>query len=464
MANLGVVSMGAVGNGTGSASVTRGGTRRVLTALGAVSLVAMSPALIGAPPAAVGAPGSGVTTVVSVSSAGVQGLGANERPTISADGNLVAFQSDASNLVLNDDNNGAWDVFVHNMTTGMTELVSVSSREIQANANAMGPVISANGRYVAFSSEASDLAPNDTNSASDVFVRDLVNGTTQRVSVSGTGSQSNGTSNVTAISAGGRYVAFGSDATNLVANDTNDTWDVFVRDRSAGTTERMSVSSSGTQANAMTNIAAISAHGRFVAFHTFASNLVPGDTNGIADVFVRDRSAGTTERVSVSSSGAQAGNGESAYPTISANGRFVAFHSTANNLVATDSDFSLDAFLRDRLNGTTRRMSIGANGQRVDGAFPSISAGGRFVAFTSTRQDWVPGDPGALDVFVRDRRTRTTELVSVRTDGTYGNDVSTGAAISGDGRYVAFHSLASNLTTDDTNNTWDVFRRDRGPL
>lgn len=456
--------MGAVGNGTGSASVTRVGTRRFLTALGTVSLVAMSPALIGAPLAAVGAPGSGVTTVVSVSSTGVQGLGANERPTISGDGNLVAFQSDASNLVPDDNNNGAWDVFVHNMTTGMTELVSVSSREIQANADAKGPVISANGRYVAFSSWASDLAPNDTNSAVDVFVRDLVNGVTQRVSVSGTGSQSNGASEVTAISATGRYVAFASDATNLVANDTNDTWDVFVRDRSAGTTERMSVSSSGTEANAMTNIAAISAKGRFVAFHTFASNLVPGDTNGSADVFVRDRSSGTTRRVSVSSSEAQAGNGESAYPTISARGRFVAFHSTAANLVPGDSGFSNDVLLRDRLKGTTRRMSIGANGQPVDGVFPSISAGGRYVAFTSNRQDWVPGDPGGLDVFVRDRRTRTTELVSVRTDGTYGNDVSTGAAISGDGRYVAFHSLASNLTTDDTNNTWDVFRRDRGPL
>ena len=342
--------------------------------------------------------------------------------------------------------------------------MSVSSREIQANANAMGPVISANGRYVAFSSWATDLAPNDTNSTSDVFVRDLVNGTTQRVSVSGTGSQSNGTSGVTAISAAGRYVAFGSGATNLVANDTNQTWDVFVRDRSAGTTERISVSSSGTEANAGTDIAAISAHGRFVAFHTFASNLVPGDTNDILDVFIRDRSTGTTRRVSVSSSEAQAGNGESAYPTISANGRFVAFHSTANNLVRTDSDFSFDVFLRDRRNGTTRRVSIGASGQQVFGAFPSISAGGRFVAFTSERQDWVPGDPGELDVFVRDRRTQTTELVSVRTDGTYGNDFSTGAAISGDGRYVAFHSLASNLATDDTNNTWDVFRRDRGPL
>jgi len=437
---------------------------RLLTALATVSLVAVSPALIGALPSGVGAAGSGVTTLVSVSSAGVQGLGANERPTISGDGNLVVFQSDASNLVPDDNNNGAWDVFVHNMTTGTTELVSVSSREIQANANAQGPVISANGRYVAFSSEASDLAPDDTNSATDVFVRDLVNGTTRRVSVSGAGSQSNGTSVATAISATGRYVAFGSDATNLVASDTNETWDVFVRDRSAGTTERVSVSSSGTEANAVTDIAAISAQGRYVAFHTFASNLVPGDTNGIADVFVRDRSTGTTERVSVSSSGAQADNGESAYPTISASGRFVAFHSTAANLVPGDSDFSNDVFLRDRLNGTTRRMSIGANGQPVFGAFPSISAGGRYIAFTSTRQDWVPGDPGTLDVFVRDRRTKTTELVSVRTDGTYGNDVSTGAAISGDGRYVAFHTLAWNLAPDDTNNTWDVFRRDRGPL
>lgn len=456
--------MGAVENGTGPASTTMVGTRRFLTALATVSLCAVSPALVGALPSAVGADGSGVTTLVSVSSAGVQGLGANERPTISGDGNLVAFQSDASNLVPDDNNNGAWDVFVHNMTAGTTELVSVSSREIQANADAKGPVISANGRFVAFTSEASDLAPNDTNSTSDVFVRDLVKGLTRRVSVSGTGSQSDGTSVVTAISASGRYVAFGSDATNLVADDTNGTWDVFVRDRSAGTTERVSVSSSGTEANAVTDIAAISARGRYVAFHTLASNLVPGDTNGLVDVFVRDRSTGTTERVSVSSSGAQADNGESAYPTISAGGRFVAFHSTAANLVPGDSGFSSDVLLRDRLNGTTRRMTIGANGQPVDGAFPSISADGRYIAFTSTRQDWVPGDPGALDVFVRDRRAKTTELVSVRTDGTYGNDVSTGAAISGDGRYVAFHSLASNLAPGDTNNTWDVFRRDRGPL
>ncbi|MGZ4664922.1 MAG: TolB family protein, partial [Frankiaceae bacterium] len=159
----------------------------------------------------------------------------------------------------------------------------------QSDGRYAGAVVSANGRYVAFISGAANLVPGDTNTESDVFVRDRRAGTTTRVSVSNTGAQANGYSYEVAVSANGRYVAFDSNATNLVPGDTNDAQDVFVRDRRAGTTTRVSVSNSGAQGNGGSGDPAVSANGRYVAFNSFATNLVPGDTNDARDVFVRDR-------------------------------------------------------------------------------------------------------------------------------------------------------------------------------
>ena len=321
---------------------------------------------------------------------------------------------------------------------GTTERVSVSSDGAQGNKDSFGsPAISSSGRFVAFKSDATNLVPGDTNRYEDVFVHDRKTGNTRRVSVTSGGAQGNGSSFEPVISAGGRFVAFGSFATNLVPGDTNDYEDVFVHDRRTGKTWRVSVSSGGSQGNVYSYGPAISPGGRFVAFSSSATNLVPRDTNDSGDVFVHDRRTGTTERVSVSSDGAQ-GNQQSSQPAISPGGRFVAFSSQATKLVPGDTNRWDDVFVHDRRTGTTERVSVssgGAQGNKGSGS-PTISPGGRFVAFSSAATNLVPGDTnGLIDVFVRDRRTGTTERVSVGSGGTQGDHGGGGpAAISSDGR------------------------------
>jgi hypothetical protein len=423
----------------------------------------------------------GTTERVSASSSGEQGNGESGWSSISADGRFVAFDSYASNLVAGDTNEER-DVFVRDRLLGTTERVSVSSSGYQGNGGSAWSSVSADGQFVAFESCASNLVAGDTNEEWDVFVRDRQSGTTERVSVSSWGYQGNDHSLEAAISADGRFVAFDSYASNLVAGDTNEEWDVFVRDRLLGTTERASVSSSGEQGNGDSGHHAsastywglsMSADGRFVAFMSCASNLVPGDTNAAPDVFVRDRDPdedgifdegnGTTERVSVSSSGEQATD-YSYWPSIDADGRFVAFLSGAPNLVPFDTNGYEDVFVRDRLLGTTERVSVSVLGEQGNSPsyWPSISGDGRFVAFTSYASNLVPYDMnGNWDVFVRDRHLETTERVSVSSSGGEGNNRSEDPAISLDGRFVAFMSTASNLVSDDTNWEWDVFVRDR---
>jgi Tol biopolymer transport system component len=405
------------------------------------------------------------TTRVSVDSSGAQANWYSEFPSISADGRYVAFESVSTNLVAGD-TNGHRDVFLHDRHSGTTERVSVSSGGVQGNADSYSPSISADGRFVAFYSYSTNLVADDTNGFEDVFVRDRLNGTTELVSVSSGGELGNNESYRPSISANGRFVAFTSDATNLVAGDTNGEGDIFVRDRQSGTTERVSVSSDGTEANSYSDLPAISADGRYVAFYDFASNLVPGDMNGQPDIFVRDRQSQTTERVSVSSSGVE-GNSYSFSPSISADGRYVAFNSDATNLVPGDTNGFWDVFVHDRQTGTTERVSVSSSGTQGDSLtfWPSISADGRFVAFASGATNLVPGDTnGDEDVFVHDRQTGTTERVSISNTGAQGNGNTSehGNLISADGRCVAFTSESSNLVMDDTNNWEDVFVRDRG--
>jgi predicted RNA-binding protein with TRAM domain len=278
---------------------------------------------------------------VSVSSAGAEGSGLSDGVAISADGRYVAFSSNAADLVPGD-TNGTRDVFVHDRQSGETRRVSVSSTGAQANGDSDSVAISADGRYIGFSSDASNLVASDTNKAGDVFVYDRVSGGTELVSVSSAGAQADDSSFSPTMSADGRYVSFVSYAPNLVAGDTNGRYhgyDVFVHDRVSGETQRVSVSSSGAEANDSSFPAGISGDGRYVLFATNATNLVAGDTNNSSDVFVRDRQSGETKRVSVSSSGAQAA-GYSSDSAISADGRYVAFTSSARNLVADDTNLS----------------------------------------------------------------------------------------------------------------------------
>jgi len=225
--------------------------------------------------------------------------------------------------------------------------VSIGIADAQADDWSDTPSISADGRFVAFESDAANLVAGDTNGAPDIFIRDRVAGTTRRVSIGSRGAQADGGSWYPSISAGGRFVAFASYATNLVAGDTNEATDIFIRDRVARETERVSIGIADAQADGNSWYPSISAGGRFVAFESVAANLVAGDTNGAADIFIRDRAKRETERVSIGIADAQA-DGGSGSPSISAGGRHVAFASWATNLVAGDTNGHFDVFLRAR--------------------------------------------------------------------------------------------------------------------
>jgi PKD repeat protein len=408
-------------------------------------------------------PASAATTErVSVASDGAQANAGSDAgggsPWLSGDGSCVAFQSAASNLVPGD-TNAATDIFVRDRMAGVTECVSLAWDGAPANGASQWPCISDDGNCVAFQSYATNLVPNDTNGLLDACLHDRATGVTEIVSVSSTGVLGNGMSGETRVSADGRFVVFTSYATNLASPDTNGKYDVFLRDRLLGTTELVSISTSGVQGNNPSGRASVSADGRFVAFYSDTSNLVEGDINGSRDVFVRDRLLGTTELASVSSDGTH-GNSYSGDPSISADGRFVAFHAWASNLVPGDTNGASDIFVRDRLLGTTERVSVSSAGVQGNGwsEFAMISGDGRFVSFFSSASNLVPGDTnGGWDIFVRDRQTLTTERVSVSSSGAQAIGVSTYPHISADGRFVTYISGASNLVAGDTNGVADIF-------
>jgi Tol biopolymer transport system component len=351
------------------------------------------------------------TTLISKSSSGVPGNAYSGSPVLSANGRFIAFISEANNLV-EDDTNGMVDVFVYDRQNRLIQRVSASSTGIQANLYSHAPLaISASGRYVAFSSSASNLVKGDMNSTRDVFVHDRLLRITELVSISSNGEQGNSFSGQPSISADGRFVAFISEASNLVSENTNlcapqkPCLGVYVHDRQTRLTERVSVSSVGEQGNQHSHSPSISRDGRFVAFVSLASNLVIGDTNDKFDVFVRDRLLGITERVSVSTSGEQ-GYWSSGPPSISDDGWFVAFSSEADNLLDGETEKIPQIYIRDRLRGLTERISVSSTGEKGNwlSESPSISASGRYIVFASEASNLVEGDlNGTVDIFVRDR-------------------------------------------------------------
>jgi hypothetical protein len=383
-----------------------------------------------------------------------------DESAISSDGRYVVFKSDASNLVSNDVN-AQQDIFVYDRQTGSLERVSVSSAGVESNNSSGSPNISADGRYVVFNSFASNLVASDSNSAYDVFVHDRQTDVTERVSLHTDGSQATGHSWASSISSDGRYVAFESDATNLVGGDSNAQRDIFLHDRQTDTTTRISVHTDGTQSNDSSSGVAISADGLFVAFNSNATNLVAGDTNAATDVFVRNIAGSSTSRVSVATGGTQATGFAFGPPSISSDGRYVAFDSSATDLVAGDSNGAVDVFRHDLQTTTTIRVSLTNGGAQAasGGSDPSISADGGYISFTSGSTDLVAGDTNAeQDVFVRNISGATTTRVSVTNGGTQGNDSSSESNISENGSYVSFSSDAKNFDTD--NNAYeDVFLR-----
>ncbi len=369
----------------------------------------------------------------------------------------MAFSSTASNLV-EGDTNRAEDCFFRDLATGALELLSVSTSGFTGNAKSLKPVPSSNGLVITFQSLADNLVSDDSNGQLDVFVRDRDAQTTRRVSISSQGDEANGDSTYPQISPDGRYVVFASTASNLASSDPNTRSDIFRHDLKTGRTEHVSVDASGGEANGTSLYPAISGSGRYVAFQSTASDLVADDTNGRTDIFVRDMSTGQTERVSVSTEGAQ-GNDNSTYPDLSDNGRFVIFLSKARNLASGDTNTFNDLFVRDRTTGTTSRLSNGIANAQINGNVisPEISGNGRVVVFGSDASNLVAGDTnGVADVFTVQRQTGVIRRMSVGNDGRQGIERSFQQHISRDGSHVVY-STNSPLVLDDTNRTQDVY-------
>jgi Tol biopolymer transport system component len=359
---------------------------------------------------------TGTTERVSVDSRERQSVGGDAfgspdstfgRPAISGDGRFVAFASTATNLAKGDRNQAA-DIFIRDRLAGTTERLALTGRKGEPNSETSFPVISPDGRFVAFTSFADNLVAGDTNQASDVFIHDRQTQSTDRVSVNSAEEQGNAGSAGAAISPDGRFVAFGSAATNLVPGDVDDAaFDVYLRDRQTGTTEGISTLAPPSGLVRHSGGPSISADGRYVAYDSWDSNQVPGDTNDRYDIYVLDRNTGTVELVSVSSAQVQ-GNNDSMSPSISADGRFVAFHSDADNLVAGDGNFDVDVFIRDRAAQTTVRASVRTDGTETGFELASfsasLSADGQVVAFESEGA-LVPEDSEfPVDVFVHDEQ------------------------------------------------------------
>ena len=394
-----------------------------------------------------------VTERISVGPRGAQSsdFGVSATASVSSSGRFIAFESVADNLVPGDTNDNS-DVFLRDRKAGTTRRMSVGPQGVQGDGASLGAVVAPGGRYVGFSSFATNLVGNDANGRWDAFVRDRSTSTTERVSVSSAGVEGNADSFFWSISDGGRFVVMVSDASNLVPGDTNDASDVFVRDRRTNTTKRISVSTGGAEANGGSSGAHISANGRFVTFQSDASNLVAGDTNGFRDIFLRDLQSGTTSLVSRGQGGLPA-NAQSFDSAISANGRYVAYHSEATNLAPGSAIPGV--FVYDRQTGATERLP-----RSDDGSAPIISGDGRFVAFYSGDDTIVSGDDNETnDVFLRDRVRGTTRLLSVAIGGGVGNGSSEAPDISADGSTVAFESQANDLVPNDTNKTRDIFAR-----
>jgi len=468
---------------------------RALLVLVVVTLFSIS--LLGWPAQAV----PGTTTRASLASGGTEGDNHSLNPSISADGRFIAFSSYASNLVPGDTNTcyteSCQDIFVHDRVAGTTQRVSVSDSGSQADGSSAMPAISADGRFVTFQSNASNLGVGGTNtclqfspSCSDVFVHDRMTGQLDLVSVGLGESEGNGPSIRPAITADGRFVAFVSAASNLIEGDVNNCGysptvsgscsDIFVRDREKGETVRVSVDSAGAPADGDSSLPSISADGKLVAFASFATNLVANDNTlcgfptpntPCLDIFVHDRKLSSTVMASISGSG-DYGNGGSYYPALSSNGRFVGFMSKASNLVPDDTNGAQDVFLRDLSSATTERVSLTSAGAQTDDlncdwgfaifspTCVSVSGDGRYVAFQSRVSNLVPDTnvcgpiPNSYlcyQVYVRDRQLAATARVSIDSAGVQSNGTSEAPAITADGRFVGFASFGSNLVPGDMN-------------
>lgn len=348
-----------------------------------------------------------------------------------------------------------------------TRRVSMNNLGIEGNLDSTRPEISSNGRYVVFESDSTNFAPGDTNAAHDVFLFDLETRLIERVSESTNGVIGNLQSGFHGVdvSADGRFVVFNSSANNLVSGDTNGVDDIFVRDRLTGVVSRVSVSSVGGESNLDSWHPSISSDGRFVAFSSIASNLVQGDSNGMGDIFLHDRTLGLTTLLSKSTLGTS-GSGRSFYPAISGDGSRVAFSSFASDLVFGDSNAKSDVFVWTKVTNDIVRASIRFDGGQSDGDSglylnsTSLTEDGDVVVFSSDASLESADTNAHYDAYIFEGATNSVRCVSLATNGLSSNGFSRNGSLSGDGSTVAFSSSANNLVPTDTNGHFDIFARD----
>ena len=407
------------------------------------------------------APGfaSGSTTRVSVASDGTPANAGTNGYVISQDGRYVVFASMATNL----DPRSTMirlEVYRHDRVTGLTELVSLN-RSGTPTAAAFAPTLSADGRFVAFQSSGSDLVANDTIGSMDVFVRDMTTGTTVAASTDATGAFVTGGGTLAnfpgarAISDDGRYVVFASSA-QLVAEPNNGVAQIYVKDLSTGAVVRASVDATGAAGNGMSDQAVISGDGHVVAFRSTSTNLSPLAT-GTTQIFTRDLVTGTTTLESLSADGMAADQGAS-LPGLSRDGRYLVFE-TASKLTSADADGNFDVYLRDRAAGTTTLASP-SNGV-ADSRAPSITADGSYVAFYSSDSALVSGDVNNVsDIYLWNRMTGALTLVSLNDAGEQANDASSSPSVSANAGSVLFSSSASNLVSSPVTTTQQLYVRD----
>lgn len=427
------------------------------------SLLALAAVAFAAP--AVAGDG-GLTDLLSLAPGGGQGNAASGTGPVHAlamtpDARHVAFVATASNLVPGDTNN-QFDVFRLDRLTGTIVRCNLGPGGVQSNNQCYLPDISADGAIVAWNGSASNLVPGDVNGFEDVFVRDVAAGTTELVSVNNLGVQGNLPSQSPSLSGDGRYVAFWSGATNLAPSDGNGTGDIFVRDRLLNRTLPLTILPSGIQANANSGSPSINRLGTHVVFRSSASNLVFADTNGVDDLFLYDLQVNTLVRVA-QPPGITQSNGDSAWPTISTDATVIAFESDASNLVPGDTNGVRDVFVQNLLTGVIRRASVDSNGVQGDAVSDEahLSADGQHVVFSSVATNLVANDTnGFQDVFVHHLATGVTARIS-RSTAALGNanQASSYPVVSADGLEAVFTSAASNLVSMDTNLSHDVFVR-----
>jgi hypothetical protein len=433
-------------------------SRQLGTAFAALSFVVLAVIVAVPSPESAGALFAGTTILASRGQSTFQPQGDSNWSSVSADGRFVVFQSDATNMAAGD-SAANLDVFVRDTQLNTTKLVSATVDGVGSVGGDSGqPTISGDGQYIAFTSDAPDLVATDANgSGLDVFVRDRVAGSTVRIPNGTTGESA-----LPSISTDGRYVSFTSTSTDLIPSqsgtDTPDP-DVFVRDLVAGTTRRVSVPAGGGIADGPSVVSSISGDGRYVAFDSIADDLTSGDELGTVDVFVRDTVAHTTTRASVDMAGGNP-NDWSSWPSISDNGRYVAFDSLASDLTS-DVVTNNNVFVRDLQASTTVLASVGPTGAQGnnDSYFASISGDGRRVAFESAASNLVAPDTNStLDVFVRDLDEHTTVRASNSTTGSAPSGTSAEAIISDNGSYVTFSSDANNMVVGTSISTVKVYR------